>query len=374
MKITFLLAFSPNPRMTKRLRALNPGNDLFLIYWKMHDDYLWGGSWNDIRSKEIWIRTKPGEPLKRIGKTFRFFILALRELRRERPECLYVQNLDMLLLASVYRAIWNRGARLIYEIADIHPILIQPPRSLLEKIIQTLLRRTEKKLCGRIHLLVNTSDKYYDDYYSDFIPREKLLVIPNAPEKDAFLTYRKKEAGPFTVGFIGAVQFKEELKLLIDAAGETGVLVRIAGSEVGSEIRDLCKRKGVYYHGSYNYDQEIARLYGEIDCVFAVYDAKDKNVRLALPNKLYEAIQCELPILVAKGTYLSELVENLGVGISLEHDSRDSFKSVLQDLKNNQELLGEIRKKCIEAKDKFQPERLNEELIRRVCGGNKGQH
>lgn len=371
MKITFLLAFSPNPRMTKRLRALRAGNDLFLIYWRMQEEYLWGGNWDGIRNKEIYIRSKQGEPLKRIGKTALFFVLALRELKRERPECLYVQNLDMLLLASIYKAIWNRNAGLVYEIADIHPILIQPPRTGAVKLLQKLFRRTDKALSSKVHLLINTSEKYYDEYYRHFYPREKLLVIPNVPDKSAFLSYRRKEEGPFTVGFIGAIQFKQELKLLISAAKEAGVKVRMAGSEVGSEIEELCKREGVYYHGNYDYDKDIANLYGAIDCVFAVYDAEDWNVRIALPNKLYEAIQCELPILVAKGTYLSDFVEKAGVGISLEHKAREEYIDILKKLKDDKAFSEKIRERCAKVKDKFQPDRLNGELIRRVCGDNE---
>lgn len=371
MKITFLLAFSPNPRMTKRIRALKEENSIYLIYWRRHSEYLWGGSWNDVRYKEIYISSRPGEVLKRVAKTIMFATLSLKEIKRENPDCIYLQNLDMLFVAYLYKHIWRKKIKLIYEIADIHPFLIQPARTMIGKITQNSLRKFEGFLCKDIYLLVNTSEKYYERYYRKFIPESKLLVFPNVPDEKLFLNYRKKTGGIFTIGFIGAIQFKQELKLLIKAAEEIQVRVRIAGSEVGNEIELLSKNQNVYYHGKYNYDKEIAQLYSAIDCVFAVYNSEDWNVQIALPNKLYEAILCELPIIVAKNTYLSEVVEELGIGISVEHDNKDAYKNALSKLRDNPNLVEKMRDKCREAKQNYQLQRLNAELIRRICRDNK---
>lgn len=367
MKILFLLAISPNPRMTKRMRALKKENDIFLIYWRMQEQYLWGGSWQDIRYKEVFIRAQKGAPVKRIGKTFRFMLQALKEIRKENPECIYIQNLDMLSIACLYKKLWNKDIRLVYEIADLHSYIIQPPKSCIGKILQKILRRLESCLCRQIYMLINTSEKYYDVYYSKFVPREKLLVIPNVPDIKAFSNYEKKNSGEFTVGFIGGVQFKQELKLLIQASKEINVTVRIAGSEIGNEIDKICKKEDIYYHGPYNYDRDISELYSAIDCVFAVYDSDNYNVKIALPNKLYEAILCEIPILVAKGTYLSEVVEKLGIGVSIEHDDIEDYKRALSDLKTNILLREKISKQCRGIKTQYQLETYNLQLVERIC-------
>ena len=83
-----------------------------------------------------------------------------------------------------------------------------------------------------------------------------------------------------------------------------------------------------------------------MDCVFAVYDADNPNVRIALPNKLYESILCELPIIVAKGTYLEELVKEWGVGVSVSHKDVNELAEALKMLMNNQELYGQIVDGC----------------------------
>ena len=93
-----------------------------------------------------------------------------------------------------------------------------------------------------------------------------------------------------------------------------------------------------------------------VDCVYAVYDADNPNVRIALPNKLYESILCELPIIVAKQTYLAELVKEWGVGISVNHKEVKELVEAIACLKNNREVYEEIRNACVVIKRSLKKE------------------
>ena len=80
--------------------------------------------------------------------------------------------------------------------------------------------------------------------------------------------------------------------------------------------------------------------------MFSVYNANNQNVRIALPNKLYESIYCELPIIVAKGTYLSQLVEEWGVGVSVDHIDKKDLVTVLQKLSIEKEYYRDLSNAC----------------------------
>lgn len=51
--------------------------------------------------------------------------------------------------------------------------------------------------------------------------------------------------------------------------------------------------------------------------VLSTYDVIYENVRFAEPNKLYEALYFEVPIIVSKNTYLAEKVKRLNVGFEI---------------------------------------------------------
>ena len=170
------------------------------------------------------------------------------------------------------------------------------------------------------------------------------------PRQIDFERYRKVTHSSFTIGYVGTIRYKDQLKMLISAAKTAGVNVYFAGasSENDSEIEKLCEKNASFctYRGAYNYSRDIVDIYEHCDAVYSVYDATLPNVRVALPNKLYEAILCELPLIVAKGTYLSELVEKMGIGISVSHDDKKELKDALLKLKNDKDYYNELCNNC----------------------------
>lgn len=131
-----------------------------------------------------------------------------------------------------------------------------------------------------------------------------------------------------TIGFVGAIRYLSQLQLLIQAQDDLSDVfnINIHGGP-DSDIRSLIENMGfktkighsIFIFGPYSYKDEISRIYSNIDLIFSVYDSIQPNVRLALPNKLYEAIVVGKPILVAKDTFLAEVVSDLRIGWALPY-------------------------------------------------------
>lgn len=373
MKICFLLSFTPNPRMNKRMKTLGEKNEVSLIYWRRTRTYIWGNVSDIFNKSEIYIPTNMGQPLKRIFPTFKFAKKALNKLKEHRPNCIYLSGIDMLAIATFYKNLFAKEIKIVYEVADLHGLQVQPPKNVLMKLFQKALRSFERKLCKNVSLLVCTSQGFYESYYSDFIPRDKYLYMANAPEKKIFESYQKKSRGAFTVGFVGAVRFNEQIKLLVNAAKKCGIEVVIAGSFLDDDLQEYCINNGAVCTGTYNYETDIVNLYEKLDCVFSVYPSKDENVKLALPNKLYESIICELPIIVAKGTYLSELVEKYQVGISVDSSDINQYIEALTKLSSEPAYYQEFAENCKKIRDKCFVEMYNLELNDRIKKISRGE-
>lgn len=348
------------------MKALSEQNDITLVYWRRTENYVWGNGEVSFKNKEFYIPANLGMPLKRIIPTLKFARKALSELKRIKPDCIYVQGLDMLAIAVFYKKHFYKKLTIVYEIADLHRLIIQPQKNVIKKMVQKVLRSSERNLCKKIAFLVVTSQQYYNKYYSQFIPADKYLYIANAPEKEVFSSYQKKTGGAFTVGFVGAAQFAEQIKLLVSAGKESGIQVIIAGSFLDTKLQEYCVEKGAICSGTYNYKRDIANLYSKIDCVFSVYPMEDANVNLALPNKLYESIVCGLPIIVAKGTYLSEIVEKYKVGISIDSNNIAEYIDAFKSLRDNQEHYQDIVRNCNAIREECFVEKYNQLLINKI--------
>ncbi len=343
-----LLGFMLNPRFQKRIDLEKQFYDLHLICWDRGKDMIELIAGDDYHTHVIKVDAVD-DPLKRI-KPYRQFSLKAKQMIKEiQPQMIHVQGLDMLRIAMAYKKKYANNTRIIYEVADLHRLLVDKQKNPLRIASQMYLKSQDRKLCKEIDLLIVTSEKYVESYFSRIVSDDKILVFPNVPNLEAFKSYQKKEhRDPLTVGFIGGVRYKKQIKNLLFVAQRLDINVLIAGFESGeNEIEKICENmSNVEWYGKFDFKTQAAGLYGKCDIIYSVYDADMANVRVALPNKLYESIYCELPILVAKNTFLAELVEKWGVGMAVDYKDPDDLESVLQDFQKNSGLFEQIEKQC----------------------------
>lgn len=358
-KVLYLVSHYPDPLINRRLEMLKKKFQVAIFYslrnnekFQIIENVEYFQSKNDVINKNlikrlIWI-LKEIKEIKRIIKKYN-------------PQYIYAFGLDMLFLVSLTG---NKKRKIIYDVVDLHDIIINDSKSLKKKIIKRIITFLEKKCCKNVELLTITSEKFYDIYFKNMIDRNKVYFIPNMPDLKYFKDYKKIKNDIFTVGYIGGVRYKEQMKMLIKAAEELPIKVFFAGFSQDNEIENLVKNKdNIEYYGRYNYNTEIADLYSKCDCVYSVYDVSMNNVKYALPNKLYESIYCELPIMVADNTYLGELVKEWGVGLTVNSKSLEDLKEKIKLLMDNKEVYDKIVDCCINNKEKINIDRYNMKFI-----------
>ena len=353
MNVCFLLTHVPNPRINKRIEVFKDVADTKVICTRRASQNIWEPSQNvehfifniDLPSAK--------HLLKRYIVSKDFQKKALAKLVELNPDTIYAEGLDALIIAGKYKK--RHRVKVIFEVADLRENYIVKPQKPLERAITEALLFKEKSAFRNVDYLVVTSPKFYDMHYKSLIPKERMLYIPNAPDPEIFKNYKKKQSGSFTVGFIGGIRYLKQMKMLVDAARELKIDVLFAGaggtSREYEEILKYCEgMENVSFTGRYNYETEIAGLYGKVDCVYAVYDAENPNVKIALPNKLYESIICELPIIVSKGTYLAELVNEWGIGAAVDHRNTEELVDTIDRIMNDSAYREMLQSNCVKIK------------------------
>ena len=87
------------------------------------------------------------------------------------------------------------------------------------------------------------------------------------------------------------------------------------GQYIDDEIRSF---NNVFLHGPFKNPTDLPQVYSNIDVNIVCYDTTSGNARIAEPNKLYESIFFEKPIVVSKNTFLAERVKEYGIGFDIE--------------------------------------------------------
>lgn len=366
--IAILIGFLPNPRMYKRIELEKKLGQLHLICWDKGNSMLLPPE-EDGYKAHVFSVPASGDPIKRMLPYMKFSTRAYAALKEIRPDIIHVQGLDMLKIAHRYKKTINKNVSIIYEVADLHRLLVDKQKHPLKKIIQAYLCHEDRRLEKSYDLLLLTSMKFFEVYFSKFVRKEKILYMPNVPDLSAFTSYeKKKNRDEFTVGYIGSVRYKQQMRNMVEAAQQNNMRVLIAGFENEPvEIEPLCKdNPRVEWVGRFDFDKQAASLYGKCDVMYSVYDADMHNVRVALPNKLYEAVYCEMPLIVAKNTYLAQIVDEWGVGVSVDHKSVAELTQVFAQLQNDLDMYERIVENCRQKKADVGLQRFNILLEKRI--------
>lgn len=369
MTIVFLLSHIPNPRYNKRIQQLSKLADVHVICIRRVNMDIY--PLQRIEGAKYYIKDMdmPGAAslLKRSIASKNYWNFARGVLKSIKPEVIYSNGIDMLTIA----ARTCKKAKICYEVADLREYATRKSSFLSATgIADRIMRRLERSLRNRISLLVITSKKFYDIYYSKFIDERKVLELPNMPLLSVFGTYNPKNSGPFTIGFVGALRYLKQMKMLVDATESLGINVVFSGStdgDIEGKFQKYCENKPwVRFTGRYDFSKDIGNIYSQLDCVYSVYDASNYNVRIALPNKLYEAIICHLPIIVSKNTYLEELVTSYGVGIATSYDNTEELRENLIKLRDDKAYYHTFVKNCMKLHDKMDGQIYLDDLSKRV--------
>lgn len=365
-KTVFLLGGKLRPRIEKRIDVAKTKSKVILICWNQDNkEYRIN---NDQYTSYVFSKPSNDSSIWRIIPYLKYKKYVIQKLKEIAPTVIHAQNLHMMMIAREYALRQKKKPVLIYEVPDLQRMIVDKQTNPIKILAQKYLYHQDKICCKIVDLLIVTSDKYYEDYYKNLIEKEKVLYFPNVPDLSVFEGFQRKPHKTFTIGFIGYVRYKRQLMNLINISQECGIDILIAGEETdGNEIENAAKNmENIRITKKYDYAAEAASLYAQCDAIYSVYDADMNNCKVALPNKLYESVYCGLPIIVAKATYLAEVVDQWGVGVAVDHNRTDTLMEAVLRLKTDESYYNAIVENCKKRRNDIDLERYNQILSDRV--------
>lgn len=176
--------------------------------------------------------------------------------------------------------------------------------------------------------------------------KEKLIYLPNYPEKNKFLKFSHIESLYLRISYTGYVRHYIPLLNLMKAVDKLkDVKLTINGSGDAYEplMEQSKKLKNTTLTGPYKHD-DIAKFYENTDLIYIVYNKGNKNDETAFPTKFFEAIITETPMLVLKDSAMGKFVEENNIGFTVDGTDSVSIEKVIKQIKDNPDLLEEKRK------------------------------
>ncbi|MDY0210636.1 MAG: hypothetical protein RBQ91_04430 [Acholeplasma sp.] len=196
-----------------------------------------------------------------------------------------------------------------------------------------MLLKIEKKIILKSGLcLISSVD------YQKFLPKHNYCIIHNSQLIDTKQVRTTKNNNQrIILACIGGSKYIEyDKKIILSFKNDNRFLLKYIGR--GYELlNSFCSNNGVenvVIGGEFPIEKTFD-YYEDVDMILNLYGSGTPKLDHALSNKLYISTQLKLPIIVNQGTFMSEIVHefNLGISVNIENaDFRDRIHNYYTDL------------------------------------------
>lgn len=330
-KIVFILATHSNTNNIKRIEAFVEEGYPVEVYAFSRG----GGSANLTDAATINILCEFSNDLpywKRLRIMHKGIKTVLKNTKGQ--NCIYylIRNDVALLFSFMCRKPY------IFEEADMTHV------NFGNKWLATLTEKRIKQIIRRSVVSVFRSEGFVRYHFGDNVP-ENVMVIPNklSPRVLDMPTVAKKpmDINHIKFGFVGVMRGRATYEFANNLLKNYPQHeFHFFGSCAKANEQNLYDGLGIYdnchFHGVFKSPDELAEIYSQIDFVLATYETSIKSVNYLEPNKLYEAIYFDTPIIVTAGTFIGEKVNRLGIGFNLLTYNEDQVKAFVDGLKEKE--------------------------------------
>lgn len=311
-KVVFILSYSNNQNAIKRIEEFNSHGITVEAYGFKRNE-ISNISVNGIRVEIIGEYDNSVSYKKRIPIIYHGIKSVVKKYKGQ-DVVFYLFGLDV---AGLFRI--QSSKPYIYEEEDLIYTYFG------NSIIRKLFTRLDRHIVNKSAITVFTSDGFAFFHFGQKWP-EKVSIIPNKLKK-AVLNYppieKTTNIDQLRVAFVGSFRFQSVYNFakvyLENFPNYTFHFFGSASEKENEVLFDSLKQyKNCIFHGRFKNPVDLPQVYSQFDLLLSTYDVQYENVKYAEPNKLYEAIFYNTPIIASSNCFLGDKVVKLGVGYAID--------------------------------------------------------
>ncbi len=246
----------------------------------------------------------------------------------KRPALLISNDLDTL--PANYIASRIRKLPLIY---DSHEFFTQVPELIHRKTVQSVWKGIESWLLPKLRYAVTVNYSIATIYRRLYGTRFR--VVRNVPEKLEFTPRKDKDVKKQTIIYQGALNVGRGLELMIDAMQylENVSFVVVGSGDIEDDLMKRADQKNlgdrIEFMGRIM-PEELIPITLSADLGISLEEDMGLNYRYSLPNKLFNYIQCRVPVLCSALPEMSRIVDSYGIGISSRERDPEKLAGIVR--------------------------------------------
>ena len=334
-----------------------------------------------IRVVRVWTYVTANEGfLRRSLDYFSFAVTAvIGGLFLPRPDVIVATSPQIFTALGGCVLAWLRRRPFVFELRDLWPDSIAAVGAMREGPLLRLLRRLEYGLYRRAARIISVTNAFKQVLAGNGIPAEKIAVVRNGVDLQAFVPGPKEPElerrlgleGKFVAAYVGTIGMAHGLETLLAAAEHLRGRKNLAFVLVGTgaeraRLEDDAKRRSldnVIFVGPV--DKETVKRYWRL-CEVALVLLKDASLFLhVIPSKMFEAMGTGRPVILGVRGESKQLLNESGAGIAVSPGNPRALAEALEKMMDNPALcrsMGAAGRKFVERA--FDRRRLALEMLK----------
>lgn len=271
---------------------------------------------------------------------YQFLLFSILWKERKTIDVLHSFDLDTGLVSLLFAKLFRK--KLVYHIADFY----SDSRANISNRVRAIIKKIEIFVINHSDATIIANENRREQI-KDSQPKS-LTVIHNSPMVDAVAlekaiketkieTLKDERLSLCYVGGLSSNRFINEILEFI-AENQEFTLTLGGYGELEEKVRTYAEKyENIHYLGELAYLDSLA-LYSYSDVMFAMYDPAHPNHKYSAPNKVYEAMMLNKPIIVAKDSGVDQLVNKEEIGLVSNYTIED-FARTLENLRTDEKLI-----------------------------------
>ena len=261
-----------------------------------------------------------------------FFFLLLNK-----TDILWSNDLDTLW-ANYIVSKW-KNKKLIF---DSHEYFTEVPELINRPKIQQFWKRIERNIFPKLKHVITVSQSIADLYKKEYGIDVKLLRNIPVLNKRQIEVENIKIEGKKILIYQGAINVNRGIEHMVEAMQhiDNAVLYILGKGDIYEKIEYLILQLNLSEKVQLLGEVPLEKLHGytqQADLGLSLEEDKGLNYRFALPNKLFDYIHAEIPVLVADLPEMKKIVNDYQVGKVIENHAAKYIAKKISSMIDNQE-------------------------------------
>jgi glycosyltransferase involved in cell wall biosynthesis len=242
---------------------------------------------------------------------------------------------DLDTLAANYFVSKLRNKKLVF---DSHEYFPEVPELIDRKNVQNFWLRIEKAIIPKLKFAYTVSPSIGELYQQKYNVNFQIIRnLPSSSDNKEFFKFEDK-----TILYQGALNVGRGIELIIESMKllpEYKLLI-IGDGDISKELKDLTTKfelnSQVQFLGRLPIE-ELKLVTGKAHLGVSLEEDRGLNYRFALPNKLFDYIQAEIPVVVSDLPEMKAIVEEYHVGEILKERTAENLAELIVNIVNDKE-------------------------------------